>query len=245
MDVPLYFQGGSEIACFVDMRVVEAWFLLMYDKLKNRLVGCATNFNSSGMWNGMVLNIVNNYKPEEFVNILNMEGYKLIYCGDYTNGKSFVTILKEESSGDYIYQDFKLSGGTADYSIVDGNREVFAGTGLISDNTVFFRLRRSSYLYFGEESKLYFYDVNTKKVKLYTDFGSGRITQIMQDAEGTRIGITLDNGNFYLCEAVAVSVLGEEDPGSVGILHHLSGLGDIKNMVWKWGTQSAMTGNRY
>ena len=245
MDVPLYFPGGSVIDYFVDMRIYEAEFTLMHDKLKNRIVGCANSFSSSGMWNGKMLNITNTYRPEEFVNILNMEGYKLIYCGDYTNGKSFVNILKEESSGNYIYQNFKLMGYTADFSVTEANREIFAGSELISDNTVFFRLRRSSYLYFGEGSKLYFYDVNSKKVKLYTDFGSGNITQIIQDAEGTRVGITLDNGNFYLCEAVSTNVLGAENPGAVGILHHLSGLGDIKNMVWKWGTYSSMIGNRY
>ncbi len=245
MDVPLYFPGGSDIAYFVDSRVRDSELLMMFDQKKNRLVGCATSFQSSGLWNGSVIDITNTYKPDEFVDIRDMEGYKLLYCGDYTDGKSFVNILKEESTGNYLYQNFKLEGYIASKTLTNGQQEVFAGSEFITDNTVFFRLRRSSYLYFGEGSKLYFYDVNTKRVKLYTDFGSGRITKILQDAEGSRVGVTLDDGNFYLCEATAVSVLGADDPGSVGILHHLSGLGDIKNMVWKWGNMSAMTGNRY
>lgn len=246
MDVPVYFPGGgAQVSHFFDINVNNANFILMYDKLHKRFLACYTSYSSGNSYLGGKIDIINNYPSAEFANILNLDGYKLIYCGDHTNGTNFVNILKDESSGKYIYQSYKLSGGYNSLTVTDATQEEFAGNDLVTDNTVFWRLRNAAYLYFGEGSKLYFYDTNTGRVKLYTDFGEGRITHLMQDAGGTRIGVGLDNGVFYLCEATSAEILGAGDPGSVGILHQVSGLGEIVSLSWKWGGYYNLVFDRY
>ena len=45
----------------------------------------------------------------------------------------------------------------------------------------------------GEESKLYFYDVNTKVVKLFADYTNGNVVEILQDAKNAFISESFDN----------------------------------------------------
>jgi hypothetical protein len=80
---------------------------------------------------------------------------------------------------------------------------------------------------------------------LYTDFGGARITHLMQDADGTRIGVALDNGEFHLFDALSPTVLADPDPGSVGFLHKVTGLGNIKNLTWKYGGYYNLVFGRY
>ncbi len=235
MDVPIYFPKGAKISHFFDIDVYRANFILMYDELYKRFLACYTSYNSGNSYLGGKIDIINTYDPSEFANILDLNGYKVIYCGDHTNGKNYVNILKEENTGKYLYQAFQFSGSMTNLTVVNATQEEFVGGNLISENTVFWRLRSSSYLYFGEGSKLYFYDVNTKQVKLYTDFGEGRITHLMEDGDGTRLGVCLDNGTFFLCEAISAEVLSANNPGEVGILHKVTGLGEIVSLAWKWG----------
>lgn len=56
---------------------------------------------------------------------------------------------------------------------------------------MYFRIRPSSYLFMGEGSKLYFYDVNTKVVKLFADYTNGNVVEILQDADAGEIGVAL------------------------------------------------------
>ncbi len=246
IDIPVYFpDGGAEISRFMDIRVYSSEYVLMFDELHNRFLACYTSYSSGNNYLGGKMTIINNTDPNEFANILNLTGYKLIYCGDHIDGKNIVNILKEESTGNYIYQSFKFTTTTTSLTVASASQEVFAGSSYVTDNTVFWRIRSSSYLYFGEGSKLYFYDVNTKQVKLYTDFGSGRITHLSEDAVGSVLGVALDNGNFYLIDAIDAATLGAADPGAVGILHHASGLGEIESLSWKWGGHYRMVFSRY
>lgn len=237
MNVAVYFPGGgAEISEFFDINVYKADFILGYDQLHKRFVACYTSFSSGNSYLGGKIDIINTVDPTTFADILNLEGYKLLYCGDFTDGKNYVNILKNESTGKYLIQTYKLSGGTTSLTVQEASQEEFVGGDKVSDNTVFRRLRLASYLYFGEGNKLYFYDVNTKQVKLYTAFpDGGRITHMMEDAEGKILGVATDNGYFYLIDAVSAEILGAPDPGTVGIIHQVSGLGKIKSLTWKWG----------
>lgn len=236
MDVPVYFPGGGAVISQIfDINVDDANFILMYDDKFKRFLACYTSYSSGNSYLGGKMDIINNYPTSEFANILDLSDYELMYCGDHTDGKSFVNILKDKASGKYLYQSYRLTGSMTSLTVTNASQEVFAGSDLITDNSVFWRLRQSSYLYFSSGSKLYFYDVNTKRVKLYTDFEEGKIVKLMEDAEGLKLGVGLDNGTFVLCEASDPDVLGAIDPGEKGILHQVSGLGEIVDIDWKWG----------
>jgi hypothetical protein len=244
MLVPIYFPGDANIGHFIPMNTNDANFVMMFDELHNRIVACYASFNSGNNMHGGKMEIINPFSPTEFVDIRGFGDYKLIYCG-HASGTSFNTILKDPVSGKYLIQEFTVSSSTTSMQIVSAAQREFEASDLITDNTVFWRMRSSAYLYFGEGSKLYFYDANTKSAKLYTDFGSARITHLMQDVDGTRIGVALDNGDFYLFNATSATVLGSDNPGEAGFLHKVSGLGTIKNLTWKHGGYYNLVFNRY
>ncbi|MCR9012496.1 PKD-like family lipoprotein [Gabonibacter chumensis] len=250
MDVAVYFPGGgADISEFFNINVYAANFILGYDQLHKRFVACYTSFNSGNSYLGGKMDIINPIDPTTFVDILNLEGYKLLYCGDFTDGTNYVNILKQESTGKYLMQTYKLSGGMNSLSVTNASQEEFAGSDKISDNTVFWKLRKASYLYFGEGNRLYFYDMSTKAVKLYASLpDGGNITHLMESPSSGGdylLGVATDKGYFYLINATDAEILGSPDPGAVGIQHEVSGLGNIKSVSWKWGGYFNLVFDRY
>lgn len=231
---PLYQPGGLKVNCFSEVRVYGVNIVYMYDVLHNRLLARNTSGRSSS--SGADIELINSTKPEDIADINNLEEYKLIHMGgDHPN---YMLILKNTNTQEYVYHTYRVEGFssfTNTAQLTNHQQEVFAGSTLISDSTKFLDLRRMSYLFFGEGSRLYFYDKNTKKVKLYHDFGSGNIVKIVAEAKETEIGVALDSGELYIC-STSVEVLATDNPGKEGgILHHTTGLGKIVDMVWKYG----------
>ncbi|MDR0766147.1 MAG: hypothetical protein LBF09_04320 [Odoribacteraceae bacterium] len=245
MQIPIYFPGDSEIDYFVRMNIYASSFIFMYDKLHNRLVACYTSFSSGNDIHGGKMEILYSSPPGEFADINDFGAYKLVYCGEHSDGRSFNNILKDPVSGKYLLQEFTVSASLFSMTVTQANQREFEASNLVTDNSVFWRMRNSSYLYFGEGSDLYFYDFNTRVTKLYTRFGDARVTRLMQDIDGTRLGVALDNGEFYLFDAISATVLGSSDPGEAGFLHKVSGLGTIKDLTWKHGGYYNLVFNRY
>lgn len=244
IDIPLYFSGttdGGRITQFFDLDTKDCGAVLMYDEGNNRVVGRLTSFNSNSD-SGPVEFV---YTPDDpgVVKLTDLTGYKIMHVGDYGDGSGLNIILKEESSGNYYYQNMEIDNWDG-FNIFDCTQELFAGSSVISDNTVYFRIRPSSYLFMGEGSKLYFYDVNTKSVKLFTDYTSGNIVEILQDANAGEIGVALDDGNFYIYK-LSTEVLADANPGEKGLLFHVSGLGRIVDIEWKWGGSYNWAFKRY
>ena len=242
---PMYFEGGgANISLFVNSQIFNSSFLFMYDKDKKRFVSVYTTTGSNDyVGNKMYINN-NPAPPANFVDLNNMNGYKILYTADYANSAYYMNIIKQESTGNYYYQTYRTAQKLLALDVSQHYQELFAGNGLISDNSVFYRTYSSSYLYFAEGSKLYFYDVNTKRVKLYKDFGSGTIKRISGDAVDTELGVLLDNGSFYIC-SLKNNILGEANPGETGVLFEVKGLGTVVDMQWKWGSYFDYIFRRY
>lgn len=243
IDIPLYFSGttnGGQITQFFDLDTRDCGVVLMYDEGNNRVVGRATRFNS----NSDSRPVEFTYAPDDpnVVKLTDLTGYKIMYLGDYAKGSGLNIILKEESTGNYYYQNMGFNNSS--FKISNCTQELFAGSNVISDNTVYFRIRPSSYLFMGEGSKLYFYDVNTKIVKLFADYTNGNVVEILQDADAGEIGVALDDGNFYIYE-LSTEVLADENPGEKGLLFHVSDLGRIVDIEWKWGGSFNWAFKRY
>lgn len=250
IDVPIYFPGGGAVISeFFDTKIHSANFILGYDQLNKRFVACYTSFTIGSSSLGTKIEITNPIDPATFADITNLNGYKLLYCDDFTNGKYYVNILKEESTGKYWMQTYHLSGGSSGYTVDEAEQEEFAGSALISDNTVFKRMYSANYLYFGEGNNLYFYDITTEKVKLYTSFpDGGKITHLVEsptELGDKLLGVATDRGYFYLIKATDADILGASDPGANGIIHTVSGLGNIKSVSWKWGGYYNMEFDNY
>jgi len=141
--------------------------------------------------------------------------------------------------GKYYYYEFSISFDYQHTITVTGvQQREFEGSAYITDNTLFWRLDNNPYVYFAEGSKLYFYDLNTRAVKLYKDFGNGvKITQLRQalkDINAPNIAVVLSTGDFYLYDATSAAVLSAPDPSAEGLIYHFSGLGTVKNVAWKY-----------
>lgn len=233
--MPLYHEGGLKIKKIPKTKIYGSDIIHMYDVLHNRLLARYTSFTSGGGKIGANINIINNSKPENVADINNLKQYELIYMGG--QNPNFMMILQNGENGEYILHSYKKNGyaSSLNIQITNHHQEVFVGSSLISDNSEFLQLRRSSYLFFSNGSKLYFYDNRTKLIKLYHDFGIGRIIKIAADAPETEIGIALDNGNLYIC-STSIKVLAADNPGKEGgILHNVSGLSKIADLIWKYG----------
>lgn len=236
MDVPIYFEGGdSEIKSILNISTDHSSFVYVYDDLNKRFLGLYTTMGITDFLGSKMYTVNTATPPSGWVDLSNMNGYSLMYCGDYANASSFVNIIKDNATGQFLYQTYILQMNYTSLGVSDQQQEVFAGNGIVSDNTVYYRIPNSSYLFFGEGSKLYFYDVNTKNVKLYSDFGAGRIKKIISDADSGEIGVALDNGIFYIC-SVQNTILGSNDPGDAGILFQSENIGNIIDLNWKWGS---------
>ncbi len=245
MDVPIYFEGGgANISQNIDISIDYSQFIYLYDDLQKRFLGLYVTTGSNDYVGGKLYLQNSTAPPPGFVDLNNQTGYTMKYCSDYANASSYMNIIKNNSTGQYLYQTYRLSMQYTYIGVSGQQQEVFAGNGIVSDNTVYYRIRNSSYLFFGEGSKLYFYDINTKKVTLYHDFGSGRITKITSDANSGELGVALDTGLFYIC-SLKNEVLGNPNPGSVGILYQSPNIGNIVDLTWKWGSYFEYVFRRY
>jgi hypothetical protein len=236
IDVPVYFEGGdARVTHLFETDMDNSYFLYGYDELNRRYVGFYTT-NGTGDNTGSKLFLANDATPPAgFVDLNDQTGYEHKYTSDYANGQYYMNIIRNETTNEYLYQTYRLTMNWSYVGVTEHTQEPFAGSAMITDNTVYFRIKNSSYLFFGEGSKLYFYDVNTKKVALYHDFGSGRIVKMTTDAPSTELGVATDNGRFYIV-SLKNEVLGNPNPGSVGLLYTAPPMSPVVDLAWKWGS---------
>lgn len=233
--IPLYHKGGLRIDHYPDVRVYGANMSQMYDILNNRILAFYTSFNSGGGYKfGANVEFINNDIPDNTADINDLKNYKLVYMGG--GYPKYTLILKDKNANSYLYHTYKVKGQTSalNLRITEHYQEIFAGNSLISENTKFLQLRRSNYMFIGEKNKLYFYDGNTKRIKLYHDFGLGNIVKIAADAPEQEIGVAMDNGRIYIC-STDIKFLSADRPGEYGICHEVEGLGRIVDLIWKYG----------
>lgn len=244
ISLPLYYPRGSQIAFFPKISAYDSEMVHMYDVMHNRLLLRFSRFGEMAMSEilGANINIINFPKPDEVEDITNLGNFEMVCLSGSVPGYQFAPldytmILKDKNSGDYFLQTYTTQGApfSLNIQIVNQQQELFAGSALLSDQSVFLLMRNRPFLFFAEGSKLYIYDKITRNVKLYHDFRSGRIVKMAADAPETEIGIAMDNGNMYIC-STDLWVLGAPDPGAAGgILHHAGGLEKIVDLIWKYG----------
>jgi hypothetical protein len=245
LNVAMYFEGGgANITQMVETEFDNNSIVYVYDDLKKRFVGLYVNTGSGDSHGGKMFLSNTSTPPAGWVDLNNLTGYTMKYCSDYAYGAGYMNILKNNTTGEYLYQTYSLSMQFTSIGVYDQKQEVFAGSAYVSDNTVYYRIRNSSYLFFGEGSKLYYYDINTKKITLYHDFGAGKVIKITTDANSGELGVALDNGTFAVC-SLKNDVLGNPNPGSVGILFKVNNVGNIVDLNWKWGSYFDYVFKRY
>lgn len=245
MNVPYYFEGGgAHISQIVDNSYDQSSFVYLYDDLNRRFLSVYTTSGSNDYVGGKMYLQNATTPPPGWIPLTGHPGHTMKYCSDYSNGVYYMDIMKDDNTGQYFLQNYRLAMKYTYLEVTEQQQEVFAGNGIVTDNTVYYRIRNSSYLFFGEGSKLYFYDVNTKNVTLYHDFGTGKITKITSDAVSGELGVVMDNGTFTIC-SLKNEVLGSANPGAVGILYQVTNVGNVVDLTWKWGSYFEFNIKRY
>ncbi|MGN6417341.1 MAG: PKD-like family lipoprotein [Pseudobacter sp.] len=247
IDLPIYFEGGgAHISELVEAAYDKSEIVYLYDDLNRRFIGLYTTSGDNSYVGGKMYlkDATGSTPPAGWVDLTNQAGYTLKYCGDYSNGLYYMNIIKNDVTGQYMMQNYRLTMKYTLIEVSEHQQEVFAGNGIVTDNTVYHRIFNSTYLFLGEGSKLYFYDVNTRQITLYHDFGTGKIKKIISDAVSGEIGVLLDNGRFSIC-SLKNDVLGSANPGQTGILYTVPNVGNVVDLAWKWGSYFEYTLRRY
>jgi hypothetical protein len=244
-DEPIYFEnGGAHITQIIDASVDLSSFVYVYDNQNKRFMGLFTS-NGGNDYMGSKLFLNNSTTPPVgWVDLNNQAGHSLKYSADYANAAYYMNIIKNDATGQYLYQTYRLANLWSSIDVSEQKQEVFAGSAFVNDNTVYYRVRNSSYLFFGTGSKLYFYDINTKKVALYHDFGTGNIVKLTADANEGELGVALSNGKMVIC-SLKNEVLGDANPGATGILFQTPARKPIVDLAWKWGSYYDYVFKRY
>lgn len=243
---PMYFSNGNSISTMVHKIFYNlSKFILMFDDLNYRFLGVYFSTDVGPALGSKLMVKDATEPPENFVNLNNMDGYELIYSGDYVSGNNFVNIIKESATGKFYYQTFttRLMIREDAIHISEHHQEEFSGSQYINDDSVFLRIRKNSYLFFSSGSRLYYYDVNTKLTKLYFDFKSGDIRKIVSNNNGNELGVGLSSGEFHVCD-LKNETLAKPIPGEGGgLLYSVNDLDEVIDVVWKWGSKN--TFDRY
>lgn len=245
INVPMYFEGGNSfIEQFIPNQPFNSNFAYMYDSGAKRFVASYTTTGGNDYIGGKMYLTNVGTPPAGFVPLDDLGDHEMVYSIDYSNSAYYMNILRNPSTGEYIYQTYRLTQRFTSLEASEHQQEVFAGSHLLNENSAFHRLYTSSYLFFSSGSKLYFYDVNTKLVKLYHDFGGGDIAFIEADANDSSLGVATKDGSFYIL-GLSNQVLGSANPGDTGILYDAHGIGNIIDMKWKWGSYYDLVFRRY
>ena len=233
MPIPLYQEGGLNVPFFPSPMQRDVNIVYMYDNLNKRLIA---RYTGSGRSSGANMQIIQDNKPNDVADITNLGNYKLSYMGGGI--PNYLLILKDTNTGEYVLHSYRTITNQYGLTIQITNhfQQPFTANAFLSDKTKFLDLITRSYLFFGEGSKLYFYDKNTKRVKLYHDFGAGNIVKLVASPSESEISVGTDDGNIYFCDT-DVRVLALDHPGAEGgMLHHTTGLGGkVVDIIWKYG----------
>lgn len=244
LPLPQYFDKGNT---YVDRLIPGhpySRLVMMYDKENHRLVGVAADGTSSVNGAPVVINDKSS-NPDDFVNLNDLGDYELIWIADwgkvYGTGK-YASILKKD--GVYYYQAFNLTkqNNQTAVDVSNQSKSLFAGNGVVSDNTKYAMMYTGNYMYFAEGKSLYYCEFRNEGgvirqiVKHVHDFDKN-IVCLEGDYNGGRLLIALEGGKLYLFDT-SDQVLGSPDPWSAGKMYESpddANLGEIKRIIFKWG----------
>lgn len=241
----LYDKGGVKIKKFIDNNYYDFSAVSFYDTKNNRWLNLYAGTSVDNWANFKMPLLFIAPKPADYVDLEGQSGYDHVYSTEHSKGSNFMHIFKNVTSGDYVMQDLTTINVVSAIMIFDIKQNVIPIKNFVNDESVYLKMKQKSYIFMSNGSKLYFYDLNTKLVKLYHDFGNGKIVDIVSDANGGEVGIATENGDFYIC-AVNDVILGKGNPGTEGgILYEKHDLGKLVDVEWKWGNWNNYIFGRY
>lgn len=241
MDEPVYFEQGMNIKMIIPSIYKSVYCGLLFDKKNQRLL----YVDEKGK-----IGTLNYDDYEDGVSDLSDLKKDVIYGGfhgisNWGQNVEYTIILKDGS--DFSIENFKLSFESV-YVFSDGKcqevvklkvenptESLFNYSDLIKDNTVFCRPRNRQYMYFSSDNKFYVYDLNTNESPiLLHKFNKGTITDIDAGYDTKQIGVTLDNGEFYIFNTSISKIADPTD----NIIYNYKGDKKIIDLMYKYGQKN-------
>lgn len=232
-------DNGQELEITQIIQTVDSktYFILLFDKTNRRFVGVATQSETNG---GKLTNLYRQTYPENTIPLNNVGDNQLIYAAaqmEKTYLSDFTAIFKTPN-GQYLLQEFQI-----EYIPVGAGLEVksipeakITGDGLFRENSLFHLTKRRPYLFFttgANSDQLYYLDLATHKTHLYKDFKGTRIATICTNNNSNKMGVGLENGQFYIFD-ITDQWLGRE----IKQLYFQDHLGKIVHSIYKFGTKA-------
>lgn len=217
--------------------VMNSNMIYAYEKSKKRVM-CIGNSNMSS---GVVLPVKGNGGVSGFTALDNLGDYEVIWQDRMGYG-NFTGVMMLKNGNNYRLQCFATAfdfmGTSCTVSSWPAPKVADFTSEHLSANSVFKMLFSRPYFFFAEKGKLYWYDMNTKTIKLFYDFGSRNVVRIGHNPQQSELGVALDSGEFVLLDI--------QDSGltNANILYQTSGFGDIVDMIYKFENSGSYTGNQ-
>jgi len=207
MDEPVYFEKGLEVGMFVPAVHLVTYCGLVYDKKNRRLLYADGNsqiheINYNEYTDGQTH--FDDLKKDMVTGF-----YYDMEPGSWGKKTKFTVVLND--NGKYSVLDFKFSFETR-WGMIGG---VFCSktklyvkefkefdlnvNGLIAPESIIYRPKHRSYMYFSNNDKLYAYDLKVNDTpRLLFDFNGGKISAIASGVKSNEIGVSLEDGSFYI-----------------------------------------------
>ncbi|MBL1407356.1 PKD-like family lipoprotein [Sphingobacterium faecale] len=228
---------------FVEAKSYETRMLPLFDYKQNRLVHINMS-NSVSLSNGRFMeNAYRTTLPSDFIKLDEMAEVDYIYGAEYAKGESFMNLLRHKASNEYIIQEYNIFGVTSPLNISEIKQYKLPNPGIITETSIFYRMRKSSYMFISSGSKVYFYDFNTTSFKLYYDFGSP-IVDLKSGGDESEFAVASADGTLYICSPKD-PILALPIPGSEGIMSKIENLGRVVSIAFKYGDDTAHYFDQY
>lgn len=198
-------------------------FCLLYDSVRKRYLVISDWKNWDGTQQNLGKIVDLPYEggvwPDGFTPLNNMEGYEVIFTGNYfypsdssypLANKYFSVIKKDDK---YYYQYFKVNFDEGNVYVTDCVQGEFLGlSAILNEKSVFALMRYAQgydssihpYLLISSGSSLYLYDItqtsadaDSESVKKLFEFDSPIVAMDGQCPNGAHLGVGLESGAFY------------------------------------------------
>ncbi|MCR9013212.1 PKD-like family lipoprotein [Gabonibacter chumensis] len=138
--------------------------------------------------------------------------YSQLYNTGYNGVASVFSLIKDKDGKVFVYS----FAGPLLGECKELTKKEFKASALLSETSVWHRLRTRPYLFIGKGKELYYYDLNTSMLypyRLSTGF-AGNITSIESDysQKDNVLAVGLDSGDFYLLDVSEKAFVAPELP---------------------------------
>lgn len=243
---PISYQGSPlNVDWIIDTRYYSGYFVCvgMVDTANKRVVWQNADSKLMNQRGTIVPSIMTSdssviLADNDVFNFANFGDKELVWTDLYPQtgaglAANFLRILYKKG-GDYWIQEQYITasrGNTTQVSLLPTRNEVFKGSAMITENTVFFQPEVRDYLFFATGNTVYCYRPGTinEVHTLYTFAAGENVVSMAMNPQESELGCYLSNGSFVALNVLNANIMSAVVSGRVDNL-----AGTPVHMVYKF-----------